>query len=66
MPSLKHVIITFFLALKAFFGAMAKFVEKISKVEGTVVDAVSMGDQATSVNSSVAYDKDGNVVDNGK
>ena len=45
---------------------MAKFVEKISKVEGTVVDAISMGDQATSVNTSVAYDKDGNVLDNSK
>ena len=66
MPSLKHFITTFFVALKAFFGVMAKFMEKISKVEGTVVDAVSMGDQASSVNASVAYDKDGNVLDNGK
>ena len=45
---------------------MAKFIEKISKVEGTVVDAISMGDRASSVNTSVAYDKDGNVLDNSK
>lgn len=45
---------------------MKQFAEKIGKFEGTVVDAVLLGDHASSVNTTVAYDKDGKVVDNGK
>ena len=55
-----------FVALKGFFAAMAKFVDKVGKMEGTVVDAVSMGEYASSVNTAVTYDKDGNVLDNSK
>ena len=52
--------------MKAFFAEMAKFTDKVGKVESTVVDAVSMGEYASSVNTSVAYDKDGNVLNNAK
>ena len=45
---------------------MKQFNENIGKFEGTVIDAVLMGDLASSVNTTVAYDKDGKVVDNGK
>ena len=64
----KNILWHIFLAIKAFLSAkcMAQFTEKIGKFEGTVVDAVSMGDHATSVNTTVACDKDGKVMDNGK
>ncbi len=55
-----------FLGLKAFFGAMAPFMEKIGKVEHTLVDVVSLGELASTVNTGVAYDKDGKVMDNSK
>ena len=53
-------------ALKGFLGIMAQFMEKVGKVENIAVDAVSMGELASSVNASVVYDKDGKVLDNNK
>ena len=53
-------------ALKAFFGVMAQFMDKIGKIETTVVDVVSMGELASSANTSISYDKDGKVLDNAK
>ena len=45
---------------------MKQFMEKISKLENKVVDVVSFGELASSVNTSVAYDKDDKVLDNSK
>jgi hypothetical protein len=53
-------------ALKGFLAIMAQFMEKVGKVENIAVDAVSMGELASSVNASVVYDKDGKVLDNNK
>jgi hypothetical protein len=53
-------------ALKGFLGIMAQFMEKVGKVENIAVDAVSMGELASSVNASVVYDKDDKVLDNNK
>ncbi|CAB4003567.1 Hypothetical predicted protein [Paramuricea clavata] len=50
-------------ALKAFFGAMMKFVEKVDKVENNVLEIISMdGDLATSMNTDTTYDADGKIV----
>ncbi|CAB3976713.1 Hypothetical predicted protein [Paramuricea clavata] len=53
-------------ALRGFLAIMAQFMEKVGKVENIAVDAVSMGELASSVNASVVYDKDGKVFDNNK
>jgi hypothetical protein len=53
-------------ALKGFLGIMAQFMERVGKVENIAVDAVSMGELASSVNASVVYDKDDKVLDNNK
>ena len=45
---------------------MAQFMDKIGKVENIVVDVVSMGELASSANTSISYDKDGKVLENSK
>jgi hypothetical protein len=45
---------------------MAQFMDKVGKTENAVVDVVGMGEMASTVTTSVSYDKEGKVLDNSK
>ena len=45
---------------------MLQFLDKIGKVENSVVEVVPLGDMVSTVNTSVTYDKDGKEMDHGK
>lgn len=55
-----------FLAVKAFFDAMAPFFGKIGKADTTTVEVVSMGDHASLVTTDITYDKEGKFMSNNK